>query len=79
MRAWFWLLLLVIVGFAVRKKLHSSVIRPAAQDAVPPQPRTAESMVCCAVCQTYVPLSEAVQHEQHVYCCEAHAAQARAH
>lgn len=34
-----------------------------------------ESMVCCAYCAIYVPLSESVHHAGKSYCCSAHARQ----
>ncbi|MBX9899994.1 MAG: hypothetical protein K2Y28_04340 [Burkholderiaceae bacterium] len=80
MRAIFWLVLLLLIGFAVRKKIRNraqSLEREARRTEANPMrdmnAATPEAMVCCAKCQTYVPISEAIVREQQYYCCAAHA------
>ena len=77
MRLLFWLALIVLVIFALRKK-GQAISRPDIPvSAQPPEQNGAsESMVCCTRCQVYVPSSEAVVRENKVYCCAAHADQA---
>lgn len=77
MRLLFWLALVVLVIFAIRKK-GQSLQKPdmpfSAQ--LPEQSGASETMVCCDRCQVYIPSSEAIMREKKVYCCAAHADQA---
>lgn len=79
MRLLMWLLLGVLVVFALRKKAQK-LVNPAEQ--VPPAAAAqdvaagnAEAMVCCEQCQLYIPASEAIFKERKAYCCAAHADQ----
>ena len=77
MRLLFWLALVVLVIFALRKKSQSlsqpdTPLSAQSHD----QNGASETMVCCERCQVYIPSSEAVQRENKVYCCAAHADQA---
>jgi uncharacterized protein len=82
MKLLMWLALVVLVVFAVRKK-GQKISFPTAQggaEPAPPRPDPvqieAEAMVCCDICQMYVPSSEAIRKGQKTYCCIAHAEQA---
>jgi len=82
MRILIWLALFVLVILALRKKIQT-VSAPGREQraAAPPAgdtARDAETMVCCATCQIYIPASEAVHKGQQTYCCEEHANQAGA-
>ncbi|MBC3869931.1 PP0621 family protein [Undibacterium oligocarboniphilum] len=72
MRLLIWLVFGLLVILAIRKKA-----RPAAQDMPPPVTPSAagdaETMVCCAHCQIYLPASEAVIRGQQTFCSTAHA------
>jgi uncharacterized protein len=73
----FWLVLVVLVVLALKKKSRSvmppdSNTASAAPTGNAKEP-AAESMVCCARCQIYLPASEAVHRGEQVYCCDAHA------
>ena len=75
MKLLLWLLLIVMVVLALRKKsrprqpdVTETVAMPVARSAA-----DAESMVCCAHCQVYLPASEAVMRAQRSYCSSAHA------
>jgi uncharacterized protein len=79
MRALMWLILAVLVIFALRKKSQrpSNAIRPEpVAPTVADRNAQAETMVCCDRCQVYIPASEAVTRGDKVYCCVAHADQA---
>lgn len=74
----FWIILVVVVGFAIRSKLRASARR--AETHVPP-PRPAaqstaviENMTSCAQCGLHFPASEAIRVEDRDYCSPAHAA-----
>jgi len=74
----FWVILIVVVGFAIRAKLRD-VARRAEQQVPPPRPRThstavIEDMTSCAHCGLHFPASEAIRVEGQDYCCPAHAA-----
>lgn len=77
MRLLMWLALAVLVIFAVRKKSQPP---STPRSPVSPQPPdlngTGETMVCCELCQVYIPSSEAILRGKKVYCCAAHADQA---
>jgi uncharacterized protein len=71
MRILFWLVLLVGVGFLIRKKW-----REFSQSA-PPSAATStqaigEAMLRCHHCGVFVPTSEAVQENGQNYCCDQH-------
>lgn len=77
-RALFWIILAVVIGFAIRSKLRAAARR--AETHVPP-PRPAahssaviENMTSCAHCGLHFPASEAVRAEGRDYCSPAHAA-----
>ena len=72
----FWIILIVVVGFAIRSKLRAAIQR--AETHVPP-PRPAahssaviENMTSCAHCGLHFPASEAVHAEGRDYCSPAH-------
>ena len=74
----FWVVLIVVIGFAIRAKLKAAIRR--AETHVPP-PRPAahstaviENMTSCAHCGLHFPASEAVRVEDQDYCSPAHAA-----
>lgn len=74
----FWVILIVVVGFAIRAKLRDAA-RRAEQHVPPPRPRThnaavIENMTSCAHCGLHFPASEAVRVEGQDYCSAAHAA-----
>ncbi|MFZ6872548.1 PP0621 family protein [Undibacterium sp. Di27W] len=79
MRLLFWLGLALLVILALKKKIQppaasSGHAEPdAPQGPQGPQQGTAESMVCCAHCQIYLPASEAVRRGEQVYCSKEHA------
>jgi len=71
-----WMVLIVLVVLAIRKK--SKPLSTSSADGVGASARSssepvAESMVCCAYCQLYLPASEAVVRGSHSYCSTAHA------
>lgn len=77
MRLLFWLALVVLVIFALRKKgqrLSQSEAPLSTKSS--DQNGPSETMVCCERCQVYIPSSEAVHRGSKVYCCVAHADQA---
>lgn len=83
MRALMWLLLAVLVIFALRKKNQSrstpvnpAQMRPDAAGDMANSTADIETMLCCERCQVYFPASEAVMRGEKVYCCTAHADQA---
>ncbi|HTD05960.1 PP0621 family protein [Undibacterium sp.] len=80
MRVLIWLALFVLVILALRKRIQTAVSPPREQQTAPPPAadsaaRDAETMVCCAACQIYIPASEAVHRGPQTYCCEEHANQ----
>jgi len=71
-RALFWILLALLIYFALRSKL-----RAAARNSMPPQPSAPpsvaiENMTSCAHCGLHFPASEALHAEGRDYCCPAH-------
>jgi uncharacterized protein len=81
LRVIFWVALLLLIGFAVRKKIRAraktldrEAERPSQTSTHEVNSTAPEAMVCCAKCQTYVPISEAIVREEQYYCCAAHAA-----
>jgi len=71
-RALFWILLALLIYFALRSKL-----RAAARNHLPPQssapPAAAiENMTSCAHCGLHFPASEALHADGRDYCCPAH-------
>ena len=74
-RALFWILLALVIYFAVRSKL-----RAAARNSrmhVPPQPSepppvAIENMTSCAHCGLHFPASEALHADGRDYCSPAH-------
>lgn len=78
MKLLLWLGLIVLVILALQKKLrggragNAEGVSGAAQAAAKNE-SAAETMVCCAHCQVYIPASEAVCRGQKSYCSAAHA------
>lgn len=93
MRLLMWLLLGVLVYFALRKSVKSpfSKMPPPASpwdanahdtdnaDAAQAAGGVVENMLCCEACQIHFPASEAVRRGDHVYCCAQHADSAEQH
>jgi uncharacterized protein len=75
-RALFWILLALLIYFAVRSKLRAAARN--SQMNVPPQPPSAppavtiENMTSCAHCGLHFPASEALHADGRDYCCPAH-------
>ena len=74
-RALFWILLALLVYFAVRSKLRAAARNH--QVHVPPQPSSppsvaSENMTSCAHCGLHFPASEARHADGRDYCCPAH-------
>jgi uncharacterized protein len=79
MRVLMWLILIVLVIFALRKKSQRPpkvANPPSAMPEAAARSSLAETMVCCERCQVYIPASEAVMRGEKSYCCAAHADQA---
>lgn len=89
----FWIVLVIVVVWAVRKKLRA-MMAPYREGAVPGAapgrdqaqpsgarrvPDDAEPMSCCAACGLYFPSSEAVRADGRDYCSPAHAHQTSLH
>ena len=75
-RALFWILLAVLIYFAVRAKLraaarNSQMHVPPQRPADPPPPAI-ENMTSCAHCGLHFPASEALHADGHDYCSPAH-------
>ena len=74
-RAIFWILLAVLVYFALRSKLRAAA-RNSRMHAPPPPaapPAMAiEDMTSCAHCGLHFPVSEALRADGREYCCPAH-------
>ncbi|PXX43955.1 PP0621 family protein [Undibacterium pigrum] len=76
MRMLFWLGLLVLIILALKKKMQPPkrpVATSTSTDTHPHSASSAETMVCCAHCQIYLPASEAVQRGEQMYCSKEHA------
>ncbi|MFZ6742947.1 PP0621 family protein [Undibacterium sp. JH2W] len=76
MRILFWLGLALLIILALKKKIQppaASSGRAESDAPQGPQSGAAESMVCCAHCQIYLPASEAVHRGEQVYCSKEHA------
>ena len=85
MKLLMWLVLAVLVILAIRKKarpltqdsMRSRNAETTSGTSSFDMPATtatpAETMVCCAHCQIYLPASEAVIRGQQTYCSSAHA------
>ena len=74
-RALFWILLALLIWFAVRAKLRAAARQHGAH--VPPQQQSAapaaiENMTSCAHCGLHFPVSEAVQADGRDYCSPGH-------
>ena len=75
-RAVFWILLAVLVYFALRAKLRAAARKQ--QTNVPPQrqyappPAAIEDMTSCAQCGLHFPASEALHADGRDYCSPAH-------
>lgn len=80
MRVLLWLVLGVLVIFALRKKSQrpANPVNPASMPTGPVNSNDAglaEAMLCCERCKIYFPASEAVMRGDKVFCCSAHADQ----
>ena len=82
MKVLIWLGLALLVLLALRKKVRTGMMPPsggAGRNApaghVNQPVESGESMVCCAHCAIYVPVSESVSRDGKSYCCKAHAEQ----
>lgn len=82
MKVLMWLLLGVLVYFALRKNFKSTFTKnppPASAWQSPvldPEQGTGaavEDMVCCLHCQIHIPASEAIMRGNAAYCCLEHA------
>ncbi len=76
MRLLFWLGLMLLIVLAIKKKLQPpSVPKTAEQshEAAVDKDTKVETMVCCAHCQVYLPLSEAIRRGEQIYCSKEHA------
>ncbi|SFD18659.1 PP0621 family protein [Massilia yuzhufengensis] len=77
-RILFWILLIALVGFAIRAKLKAASARQREamrqqQRQAPPEPVAAiEDMAQCAHCGIHFPASEAVRADGHDYCSPGH-------
>jgi uncharacterized protein len=79
-RAVFWILLALLIYFAVRSKLRANLrdtarkqqmhVPPRQQQAAPPA--AIENMTSCAECGLHFPASEALHAGGHDYCSPAH-------
>ncbi len=70
-----WLIFIVLVILAIRKKAKPLVTSMSNEASAVPQEPVAENMVSCAHCHIYLPASEAVHRGVDVYCSVAHADQ----
>ncbi|MBC3917769.1 hypothetical protein H8L32_09820 [Undibacterium sp. CY18W] len=74
-----WAVLAVLVILALKKKARSTLDQAQARQHPPPEQAAsrpaakAETMVCCAHCQVYLPASEAIYVGEQIYCSQAHA------
>lgn len=84
MKLLMWLVLAVLVILAIRKKAKpltqdsmrsrdAEMASGVASDRTATAASPAETMVCCAHCQIYLPASEAIIKGQQTYCSSAHA------
>lgn len=78
MNIFLWLVLVVLVILALKKKARSTLdqaqTRQTPPEQAPGRPAAkAETMVCCAHCQVYLPASEAIYAGEQAYCSQAHA------
>jgi len=69
-----WLIFIVLVILAIRKKAKPlNTAMPEEVRSAPQSSVEAENMVNCAHCHVYLPASEAVHRGANVYCSTAHA------
>ena len=75
-RALFWILLALLIYFAVRSKLRAArkqqIHVPPQQQPYAPPPAAIENMTSCAECGLHFPASEALHAGGHDYCSPAH-------
>ena len=76
-RAVFWILLALLIYFAVRSKLRAARkqqmhVPPQQQQPYVPPPAAIENMTSCAECGLHFPASEALHAGGHDYCSPAH-------
>jgi uncharacterized protein len=71
-RILFWILLIGLVGFAIRAKLKALKQQPKQPPKRPPPAAEIESMTQCAHCGLHFPSSEAVHADGKDYCSPGH-------
>lgn len=87
MRLLMWLVLAVLVYFALRKNFRKRQNKTPAESATSndwadasstysANRKESEAMLSCAHCQVYFPASEVVVRDQQNFCCSEHAEQA---
>ena len=82
MKIFVWLLLIVLIVFAIRKNMRASSnnnkknFSQMNQSSAPAE-KPSEVMVCCANCQVYIPASEAIVIDNVSYCSIEHAQKAK--
>ena len=75
-RLLFWLVLILVVLYAIRIKLKGERPAPAMREREPQQPARrgeVEDMACCAHCGVFFPASEQIEAGGKLYCSQAHA------
>ncbi|MFZ6752594.1 PP0621 family protein [Undibacterium sp. Dicai25W] len=73
MKLFVWLIFIVLVVLAIRKKAKPLTASTPDEVRTGQQESVAENMVSCAHCHIYLPASEAVHRGADVYCSAAHA------
>jgi uncharacterized protein len=83
MKIFVWLLLIVLIVFAIRKNMRASRsnnkknFNSQMNQSSAPAEKPSEVMVCCANCQVYIPASEAIVIDNVSYCSIEHAQKAK--
>lgn len=75
MRLFMWLALAVLVYLALRKQTQRQTKESKSQSTA--ASTGSEQMLACAVCQVFIPESEAVIRHGQAYCCNDHAERAQ--
>ncbi|WMW79883.1 PP0621 family protein [Undibacterium cyanobacteriorum] len=75
MRLLMWLALAVLVYLALRKQTQRQAKETKSQSTAAPS--GGEQMLPCAVCQVFIPESEAIIRHGQAYCCNDHADRAQ--
>lgn len=75
MRLLMWILLACLVYLALRKQVKNSQSNSQSNmQSRPPSGETqGEAMLPCAVCQVFIPESEAIMRHGQAFCCNDHA------